>query len=155
MNPVYHYTTGNRLEGIATAEEITPATAGVFPPEKPAVWLSTAAEWEHTATKGIIEDGQQRSATFEEMIKSDGCLVRIQIDPAQVKLIPPAKLKEFLGMKKATLEGLVRAAKDAGANPSQWRAVAGPIPWSAFLSVEIAKEINPIQWVSLDSLSEE
>jgi hypothetical protein len=149
MKAIYHYTTADRFMQILEAEEITPATARVMPPEIPAVWLSTAPVWEGTATKGIIEDGIQRSATLAEMIQSCGSLVRIEIDPRQVRAIPPLKLRESLRIPKSTFDGLTRAAQSMGANPMEWRAVAGPIPASAWLRVQVTKEHAPLCWIEL------
>ena len=64
MKPIYHYTTADRLAMILEAEEITPSIKSVKFPEIPAVWLSTAADWEPTATKEIIENGRSRRATL-------------------------------------------------------------------------------------------
>jgi hypothetical protein len=148
MKSVYHYTTADRFQGICKSGEIIPATAGVMPPEKPAVWLSVASEWEHTATKR--NTAEQRAATLAEMVQACGCLVRIEIDPAQVKLILPLKLRESLKINKRTMDGLLKAAKDAGANPMDWRAVVDSIPLTAFVRVEAANEIAPIQWVKIN-----
>ena len=152
MKPIYHYTTADRFMKILEAEEITPATAHVEPPEIPAVWLSIAAEWEHTATKGIInKDGERRNATFAEMIGICGSLVRIEIDPSQVTVIPPLKLRERLRMESPVWDGLIKAARVVGANPIEWRAVAGPIPDEAWLRVWVTKEHAPFRWVELCS----
>lgn len=151
MKPVYHYTTGDRLVSIFESGQITPATAGVHPPEIPAVWLSTAPQWENTASKGIIENGERRAATFQEMIEDAGSLCRIQIDPAAVSLIWPLKMREKLRIHKAQLGALLSSARACGANPAEWRAVAGPIPIEAVLSIELTKEWDPLVWVTLDA----
>jgi hypothetical protein len=152
MKPIYHYTTADRFMMILESEEITPATVRVIPPEIPAVWLSIAPKWEATATKGIIDEGIQRNATFEEMIQSCGSLVRIEIDPCQVRVIPPLKLREALRIPRPVFHGLTQAARSVGANPMEWRAVAGEIPLSAFLRVELCKETSPLRWVDSGNL---
>lgn len=149
---IYHYTTIDRLLSIAEDEEIQPAIANVPIGEIPAVWLSTAEQWEFTASKGIKDgDAPQRAATIAEMIQLCGGLVRIRIDPKKVKLIYPPALKKALRIDSANFAALIRSAKAAGANPNEWRAVAGPVPYSAFLSIEAAKTADPIEWTDLDS----
>jgi len=146
MKKVYHYTTGDRFQSIANAGEIIPATYGVLPPEKPAVWLSTAEEWEHTATKGIMRDGEQHQASLAEMAELCGCLVRLEIDPSKVKLIMPLNLRKSLKIDRQLFEGLIASAEDQGADPMEWRAVIGSIPVSAIVNIEFANKTNPIQW---------
>jgi hypothetical protein len=146
MKTVWHYTTAAKLPGIGEAEAIFPATAGVPPREIPAVWLSTAAVWEHTATKGVVgENGKLTTATVAEMIEMAGGLVRLEIDPAKVKLIRPLELQRKLRIEKQTWRGLVTSAKKVGADPSEWCAVAGPIPVDAIASMEICRQ-DPIVW---------
>ncbi len=152
MKPIYHYTTADRLMMIFDSEKIIPATVGVMPPEIPAVWLSVSPTWENTATKGIVVDGIRRDATFEEMIEDTGSLVRIEIDPGQVRIIPPLKIRESLRMPRPTLDALTKAARAMGANPAEWRAVAGEVPLSAFLRIELCKESSPLRWVDAESL---
>jgi len=147
MKPLYHYTTADRLAMILMAEKITPSATGVSFPAIPAVWLSTAADWEPTATREIIEDGKTRRATLAEMIESAGALARIEIDPRQIAIIEPLRLSERLRIQKMAFESLMNAARNVGANPVGWRAVAGPIPLSAFLRIELSKEHDPLCWV--------
>ncbi len=149
--PLYHYTTRSRLIGILDAGEIKPTTVGVFPPELPAAWLSTATDWENTATSAIMVQGVRKTATLAEMVECDGCLVRIQIHPQRVRLIPPAKFRECLKVSKQMLTSLVKVAQESGSKPHQWRAVAGPIPLDAFVGVETAVETNPIVWTPVEN----
>ena len=145
--PLYHYTTGDRIIGIASAGEIRPAFQEVEPPEIPAVWLSTASDWEHSATKGLIVDGCRRLATLAEMIDLCGFLVRIEIDPEQVTLIDSPNLKQVLRIPNDTYELLVAAGHEMGANPLQWRVVTSPVPVSAFITVEVTTETHPLRWI--------
>lgn len=150
MKPVYHYTTGDRLIPIFESGQIHPATAGVNPPEIPAVWLSVAPQWERTASKGLIGNGEFRTASMQEMIERTGSLCRLRIDPTAVSLIWPPKLREILKIGKTSLGGLLSSARKVGANPSDWRAVAGPIPVEAILSIELTKEWDPLVWAIID-----
>lgn len=149
--PLYHYTTRSRMIGILDAGEIKPTAVGVFPPEIPAVWISTATDWEHTATNGIMVQGVRKKATLAEMVECDGYLVRIQIHPQRVRLIPPAKFRESLKVSKQMLTSLIKVAQESGSKPHQWRAVAGPIPLDAFVGVETAVETNPIVWTPVEN----
>ena len=147
MHPVYHYTTGDRLLGILAAGEIRPATAHVIPPEIPAVWLSTAGVWEHSATKGVIENGIRRQASLPELVLVCGCLARIEIDPARVDLIPSNLLQSALHIPDPVFRRLLDAGAEMGAAPGDWLAVASAIPLAAFRRVEIAFETRPVRWV--------
>ena len=147
--PVFHYTTGDRFQGIVAAGEIRPAFQNVEPPEVPAVWLSSAALWEHSATKGVIENGRRREATLDELVRICGCLVRVQVDPNRVALIGFSRLREELQIPRQTFARLLTAGRAMGSRPQLWRAVAAPVPASAFLRVEFAHETNPPRWLRL------
>lgn len=146
-SPVYHYTTGDRLLGILASGEIRPATAHVAPPEIPAVWLSTADVWERSATKGVIEDGIRRQASLPELVLICGCLVRIEIDPVRVDLIPNHQLQSALHIPDSVFRRLLDAGEEMGADPREWLALESAIPLAAFRRVEIAFETRPVRWV--------
>lgn len=145
--PVYHYTTGDRFLRIVAARVILPATAHVTPPEIPAVWLSSAPVWEPSATKGVIEDGVRRQASLAELIGLCGCLVRIEIDPAAVRMLEPDAFREMLHIPDHVHDRLLAAGLEMGADPSNWRAVAGPVPLTAFRRIEFSIEANPPKWI--------
>ncbi len=145
--PVYHYTTGDRFLRIVASQAILPATAHVAPPEIPAVWLSSAPVWEPSATKGVIEDGFRRQASLAELIGLCGCLVRIEIDPATVRMLEPTEFREALRIPAVVHDRLLAAGLEMGANPANWRAVAGPVPTSAFIRIEFSVEANPPKWI--------
>jgi hypothetical protein len=151
MKPVFHYTTKDRVEMILAAGEIKTATAGVKPPEILAVWLSTAAKWEHTATKILVRSsGRPELGTLAGMIAAGATLARIQIDPARVSLIQAREIQNALNVPPAIHKALTRSAKQCGANPAEWRAVAGPIPVSAFLSIEFSAHCQPFEWLAFN-----
>lgn len=145
--PVYHYTTGDRLLRIIASRAILPATAHVAPPEIPAVWLSSAPVWEPSATKGVIEDGIRRQASLAELIGLCGCLVRIEIDPAAVQLLEPDSIREALRIPAVVHDRLLAAGLEMGADPANWRAVAGSIPLAAFRRIEFSVEPDPPKWI--------
>jgi hypothetical protein len=145
--PIYHYTTGDRFLRIIASRAILPATAHVTPPEIPAVWLSTAPVWEPSATKGVIEDGVRRQASLAELIGLCGCLVRIEIDPARVCLLVPSAFREALCIPEDVHQRLLAAGIEMGADPENWRAVAGPVPFTAFSRIEFSVEADPPKWI--------
>jgi hypothetical protein len=145
--PVYHYTTGDRFLRIIASRAILPATAHVEPPEIPAVWLSSAPEWEPSATKGVIEDGVRRQASLAELIGLCGCLVRIEIDPGAVCLLEPSLFQNALSIPHGVHERLIAAGLEMGADPANWRAVAGTVPLTAFSRIEFSIEADPPKWI--------
>ena len=146
-SPIYHYTTGDRFLRIVASQAILPATAHVTPPEIPAVWLSTAPVWEPSATKGVIEDGVRRQASLAELIGLCGCLVRIEIDPVRVLLLGPSDFREALRIPEDVHKRLIAAGLEMGADASDWRAVAGPVPLTAFRRIEFTVETEPLHWI--------
>ena len=145
--PIHHYTTGDRFLRIIAARAILPASAHVAPPEIPAVWLSLAPVWEPSATKGVVENGVRRQASLAELIGLCGCLVRIGIDPACVRLLGPSDFRDALCIPPGVHRRLLAAGIAMGANPADWRAVAGPVPLSAFRRIEFSVEANPPKWI--------
>jgi hypothetical protein len=144
--PIYHYTTGDRFLRIIASRAIQPATAHVEPPEIPAVWLSSAPVWEPSATKGVIEDGVRRQATLAELIGLCGCLVRIEINPAAVCCLEPGTFRDVLRIPPDVYDRLIAAGLEMGANPTDWRAVAGSVPLTAFRRIEFSVETN-LHWI--------
>jgi hypothetical protein len=116
------------------------------------VWISSAPEWELIASKLIIADGVRRYATIAEMIAEFGGLCRIEIDRTKVRSIPPGTLIPALRIAKNTMKRLVMVAKEQGSKPSEWWAVAGPVPTSAFLKIEVATECDPLKWVEVSKV---
>ncbi len=146
-SPLYHYTTCDRFLRIIASREIRPATAHVEPSEIPAVWLSSAPVWEPSATKGVIEDGVRRQASLAELIGLCGCLVRIEIDPTAVRLIEPGAFRDALRIPPSVHDRLITAGLEMGADPEHWRAVAGPVPLTAFRRIEFTIEADPPKWI--------
>lgn len=145
--PVYHYTTGDRFLRIIASRAILPATAHVNPPEIPAVWLSSAPVWEPSATKGVIEDGVRRQASLAELIVLCGCLVRIKIDPSVLAWLGPSAFRNALRIPEDVHARLIAAGLEMGANPTDWSAVAGPVPLTAFRRIEFTVETEPLNWI--------
>jgi hypothetical protein len=146
-NPVFHYTTGDRFLRIIASRVILPATAHVEPPEIPAVWLSSAPVWEPSATKGVIEDGIRRQACLAELIGLCGCLVRIEVDPSAVAWLRPSDFRKALRISEDVHARLIAAGLEMGANPTEWSAVAGSVPLTAFRRIEFSVEADPPKWI--------
>ena len=146
-SPIYHYTTGDRFLRIIASRAILPATAYVNPPEIAAVWLSSAPLWEPSATKGVIEDGVRRQANLAELILLCGCLVRIEIDSDAVRWLGPSDFADALGIPPEVRQRLLAAGFEMGANPTDWSAVAGPVPLTAFRRIDFSVEAEPPQWI--------
>ncbi len=134
------HATGDRFLRIVASQAILPATAHLEPPEIPAVWLSSAPVWEPSATKGVIEDGVRRQASLAELIGLCGCLVRIEIDPSVVAWLGLFAFREALRIPEDVHHQLIDAGLEMGANPSDWSAVAGPVPLTAFRRIEFSVE---------------
>jgi hypothetical protein len=147
MKPIYHYTTASRLEAILKTGMIKPATAGVPKSETPAVWLSSTPGWERTANKGIVKNGISRTATVAEMIEAEGYLARIQIDPSREIVIAKKDLKSNLNISTNMYNMLIKTGRKMGSKPEDWAAVAGKIPTTSFLRIELAYSSGPISWV--------
>lgn len=88
---------------IVAARAILPATAHVAPPEIPAVWLLSAPVWEPSATKGVIEDGVRHQASLAELIGLCGCLVRIEINPAAVRLLKHGRSGRYFAFPRSCM----------------------------------------------------
>jgi hypothetical protein len=146
-SPIYHYTTGDRFLRIIASRAILPATAHVNPPEIPAVWLSSAPVWEPSATKGVIEDGVRRQANLAELIRLCGCLVRIEIDSDALRWLGPSDFADALRIPPGIRQRLLAAGFEMGANPTDWSAVAGPVPLTAFRRIDFSVEAEPPQWI--------
>lgn len=145
--PVYHYTTGDRFLRIIASRAILPAIAHVAAPEIPAVWLSSAPVWESSATKGVIKHGVRRQASLAELIGLCGCLVRIEVDPSAVQWLGPSEFREALCIPEEVHDRLIAAGLEMGADPTDWSAVAGPVPLTAFRRIEFSVEADPPQWI--------
>lgn len=123
----WHYTTGEKFEGIKRSGYIHPATANVPEHERPVVWFSLNQHFEETARKGIIDPatGQRRWATLAEMRELCGGLVRIGV-PAH-SLLTGEALRRKARMSSAVWRSLVKVGTEQGADPAQWFGIAGAV----------------------------
>jgi hypothetical protein len=129
----WHYTIRFHLPSILSVGALLPAdpfhAMGVFEreelrrfygDEKPAVWFSLRQDWEPTADKGS-------AASRAETLAIGGGLLRFGVDERRV----PATWTYHAntsGLKKKAARALERAAREKGANPSDWRVSYEPVP---------------------------
>lgn len=137
----WHYTTGEKFFQISKTGILLPAIAGVVPPERPIVWFSLNQKFEPTARKGINRNGQQVTATLEEMHQLAGGLVRFGVEPT--KLLHIEALKRKARINAHTWRRLCAAAVDVGADPGLWFGCLDPLPVDG-LVVEV---MEGAQWV--------
>jgi hypothetical protein len=95
----------------------------------------------------VIEDGVRRQASLAELIGLCGCLVRIEVDPYLVPWLGSSEFLEALRIPENIHDRLIDAGLEMGANPSDWSAVAGPVPLTAFRRIEFSVEANPPKWI--------
>jgi hypothetical protein len=148
---VWHYTTGDCFRGILTDMEIRPATALVAKGETPVVWFSTNQAFERSALKGLepTGGGPRRTATMDEMDRLGGGLFRIGVH----KSIAPFDWWEFKRrsrIKEGIAKGLVKAARQLGANPAEWRVAFGPV--SLTTTAVCLQRLVAGEWSGLDEL---
>ncbi len=138
MNKViYHYTTFGHLEKI-----IESGFLKVSPWEKenkikrPALWLSTNADWENSATKGFKDNttGECRSLTFEEQSNIFGC-IRIMLPFSNTF----CNWKKFKCISEESIElcnQLEIIGKEQGSNPEDWYVSFEDVPTSKILGID-------------------
>lgn len=143
---IFHYTVTEHYKAIVKDGVIRPATEGVPPDERPAVWFSIHPTWEPTATKALKDrkTGQAHRASWKEMQQLGP--VRIEVGPDAA----PHGWDDYLrlsGASVVTTRGLERAATRWGANALQWRVSFDPVPTQQWLEVEqwSGKGWEPIQ----------
>ena len=132
----WHYTTGEKLRLILECGYLAAATKGIDPGERPAVWFTTGADWEPTATKGMsLDGGGTRPATMTEMILYAGGLVRIGVDDDLAPYDWRAwKKKSRVGRRTAA--ALEMAAREVGSCVRDWWVSFEPVPMSDWSALE-------------------
>ena len=113
----WHYTKGLHVESIVEARALRPATAGVPATERPAVWFSTAREWE--ATVGNLDFVHQYA----------GGAFRVGVILPCRLLVPWSVFVNESGAAEPMVSALTEVAERLGADPSDW--------WVSFESVPI------------------
>jgi hypothetical protein len=143
----WHYTTGEKFERIVRSGFLLAATAHIEPNERPVVWFSTNQHWEGSASKGQRQpDGSTRWLSMDETCLAGRGLVRFGMDES--RLSKGAAIQHLARIPAKTWEGLCRAAAVVGASPSEWRAIAGPIPIED-LEIHVLNDANV--WERVDA----
>ncbi|XKH61911.1 hypothetical protein LG290_16620 (plasmid) [Halomonas sediminis] len=126
MKHVHHYTEASeRLPKILSSGELLGRADNHD--ERPLVWFSSHPFWEPTATKPRKVGSMIVSQTFEEYRDGYG-LVRFSLPANDSRLINWRKACKYAGISKRDRQAMETAGKKAGGNPSQWFALAGPLP---------------------------
>ncbi len=73
--------------------------------------------------------------------------MRIEIEPADVRLLGPSSFRDALRIRKDVHAQLIAAGLEMGAAPADWRAVAEPVPLTVFRRIEFAVETDPPLWI--------
>ena len=114
-----------------------PATAFVEPPEIPIVWFSRSQTWERTVNKGLrLPDGTSVTLDFRGMVSHGVRPVRIGVSPETAPYDWPA-LRRLSGMESRMANGLVRVARELGADPRDWCGTFEPVPMEVWGDLQI------------------
>jgi hypothetical protein len=124
----WHYTIGDRADGILLDGMIKPAVAGVPSDESPCVWFSSQPKWEPTANKMMVEANSVKKISFTEMRKVDGGLWRFGLPISD--LLNWRKIQIATGMTQSTITRLTKVAKKDGGDPFRWYGSLEPVPMS-------------------------
>lgn len=131
---LFHYTVGIKLPQIHTDGYLKTTPIEPKLGERPLVWLSSNTEYEQTARKHFMGDGDSstRLGSIKEMDEFANGIYRFcftaeslsgDLDP-----LPWPVLKHRSHMKKKVIERLVKRAKGVGAKPSEWWGVMNRLP---------------------------
>ena len=123
----WHYTIAARAMDILEDGMIKPATAGVIPPERPAVWFSVHPHWEATANKrALLAGGEIIHLSTTDMFNGlAGELWRFGLDTRH--LLPWKRLIKKARISKSEQHNLICAADLMGGKPSHWYGSIQPI----------------------------
>ena len=135
--PIWHYSVYPHLLSMLRDGFIKPATALVEPPELPIVWFSKSQTWERTATKDMrLPDGSSATLDFRGMLSRGVRPVRIGVSREIAPYDWPA-LRRLSGMESRMANGLVRVARELGADPRDWRGTFEPVPMEVWGDIQV------------------
>jgi hypothetical protein len=133
----FHYSKGFHLGAILRDGRLRPATAGVVPPERPAVWFSCREDCEPTALMGkITEDGALHVYSIAEMVAAVGPLTRFEVDAKTATYSWVEHLRRGR-IDRQMAQALVDASREQGAEPAEWRLTYRNVP---------LKHVRAIEW---------
>jgi len=144
LETLWHYTTGQKLQGILKAGEIRPSTSHLDAGERPVVWFSSRPTWEPTATKCSVPGKLGQLITA----KAQDGLVRIAV-PASAVPYTFQYVHLVAGTTPQTCAGLILAGLEMGADPNDWWFTPRPFPVALFRAIELY-DFGPDQWRAVD-----
>ena len=122
----WHYTTGQKFPSIVEAGYIFGSTSFLERRERPVVWFSLRQDFEPTARKAKLVDGQLRVMSIEEAYSACGGLVRFGVKPSD--LMTGDKLRRRARMPLHVWKDLVAVAREQNADPNLWFGFLGAFP---------------------------
>jgi hypothetical protein len=144
--PLYHYTFGRAIPGIASDGEIGVAEA-LPGTDAPVVWLSTRPSFEPSVVRCVLEGGRRRELDPPERVVRGQGSFRIEVDPA-VGVMPWRELVAWAEVPREVVDRLEREARERGSDPDDWWCCPTAIPRSRWRSVEVE---HPDQgWVPVE-----
>lgn len=144
---LYHYTIPQYVPSILAQGRINverDAQAQGF--GRPAVWLSSNPVMENTALKMIRYRGEFITLTFKEQAKKVGVVRFVFVYPTvRLFVMDWPTYRKYSGIHTANADGLEKAGRKCGANPSEWYASVLPVYRNQWLRVE-AVDPDTLQW---------
>lgn len=122
----WHYTTGQKFPSIVAAGYLFPSTGLLTPGERPVLWFSLRQDFEPTARKANLVDGQLRVMSVEETFSTCGGLVRFGVKPRD--LMTGEKLRTRARIPLHVWKSLVAAGRRQKADPNLWFGFLGSFP---------------------------
>ena len=140
----WHYTLGTNLIHMVADGHIKRATAFVGRRERKAVWFTSHAVWEPSATKGLLHLDRSgvmrnRSLTIAEMVKCGGTLVRVAV-PDDVARYTWPEHRQISGIDPRLADALETSSRELGSDPSEWRANYHDVPVAKILRIEASDD---------------
>ena len=133
---LYHYTIADRLPVILEEGFVTPATAGVIPPERPAVWFTRETSYPFSAAKSFIDNnGSVVALSPEEMVRAGMVLVRL-VFPDSVASIGWRDWRKRSRINPSYARSLYETAVNAGDAPWLWRVSFRPVALQRMTRIE-------------------
>ncbi len=140
---IFHYSVARYLPQILEDNQISPSTQGFEKERWHAVWFSMNPIWEETANKMYMSSGIRIPGNKLDTHEMGKGLMRIEVIP---KAAPHdwEQYKSISKMPGKLSRGIVKAAKDCGANPNEWRASFEPVSEKDWLGIELFNWDNQV-----------
>lgn len=116
---LFHYTYAHKIEAILADGYLKPS--GQVEKERKVLWFSRRSDYEPTAVKMWLQDGQLERPTFEQLAaKVTPIRFRLLVSPESVGLLPWVSVCRAAGIPQRSLEFMVKAGVKIGASPADW-----------------------------------